>query len=379
MNFRSSLYKLWKTLSEKNLRKHYREHYKIELNHFDSYKHKKKPALIKKEMKILHKYWGCYPFQYIRYGMYKKSCTLSMEEMKDYIPNFFAYYLFFPRYYKDYGVISEDKELTYRVFESYKISQPTLLLQYKNALFYDQHKNIITDEDVDKIIVSSKSEKLFLKPTLGLGGKGIIVFNKKIKFKDYQGNNCDAAYIRKTLKNNENYILQEGIHQHTELNRIYPNAVNTFRIMTKLSNGEAQILFAMLRMGQGGNQLDNASQQGLVCKIDINSGQFGSLGYSGLGRTLNSHPDSNFVFKGYSFPFWKEIREFVLTATQKMETIGFIGWDIAYAVNGPVAIEMNAAAGLEYLQDCHGGVRKSYGIENPKKYWYKSNYVVKDL
>lgn len=376
---RSKLYWIWKKLSERSQRAHYKEHYKVDIEYFENYKDKKSALTMKREMKVLQKYWGCYPFQYIRYGMYKKTCTMSVDEMKDYIPNYFAYYLFFPRFTKCYGIVSDDKELTHRLFDSYGVRQAEMLFQFKHQLFYDHQKNILDDSEVDKLIVDSDAERLFLKPTMGLGGKGIMVFNKKEKFIDKQGNELTADFVRKNLDKSENYLLQEGLKQHDEINKIYPNAVNTFRVKTKMIDGKAEILFAMLRMGQGGNQLDNASLEGLVCKVDIDTGNFDSLGYTGLGRTMKAHTDSNFVFEGYSFPYWNEVKEFVLMAARKIEIIGYIGWDIAYTVNGPVVIEMNAAAGLEFLQDCHGGVRKAYGIENPGKYWFNDNYAIRDL
>lgn len=376
---KKNIYWFWKKLSERKSREHYREHYKAEIEYFENYKDKKLAFTIKREMKALQKYWGCYPFQYIRYGMYKNTCNMTLTEMKEYVPNYFAYYLFFPKKIKCYGIVSEDKELSHRLFDSYRVAQPEMLFQYKQELFYDHEKNNIDDFDVDKIIANSKAVKLFLKPTTGLGGQGIIVFNKKSSFVDKEGTELTANFVRKHLSKKDNYIVQEGLEQHDEINKIYAHSVNTFRVKTRLIDGKAEILFAMLRMGQGGNQLDNASLQGLVCKVDVDTGEFDNLGYTSLGRTMKSHPDSNFVFEGYTFPYWKEVKEFVLIAAQKMETIGYIGWDIAYTVNGPVVIEMNAAAGLEFLQDCHGGVRNAYGIENPKEYWYSDNYAIKDL
>lgn len=365
--------------SERKTRSHYKQHYFKELKYFEAYADKKPASVIKKEMKALQSFWGCYPFQYIRYGMYKKSCKLSVKEMKDYIPNFFAYYLLFPKSFKDYGVVTEDKELTYRVFDSYKIKHPVLLLHYKNKTFYDNRKNIITDAEANDIISKSNANKLFFKPNFGLGGQGIMVFNKKEKFMDDQGESLNANLIHERLKSGGDYILQEGLIQHEELNNIYPNAVNTFRIITKIKNGEAEILYAMLRMGQGGSQLDNGSKEGLVCKVNIDTGQFDDKGHSTFGRVVEMHPDTKFVFRGYCFPYWDEIKKEMLISTKKMDSIQYIGWDVAYTQDGPVIIEMNSGPGLEYLQDCHGGVRKGFDIDNPKTYWYSNRYAIRDL
>lgn len=378
MDIKGRIYWVWKKLSERNVRNHYTQHYKNEIAHFKQYADKKPKFLMRKEMRSLHKYWGCYPFQYIRYGMYKNTCTFSMQEMKDYIPNYFAYYLFFPEYYKKHVIVSDDKELTYRVFESMNIPQPVTLFQFKNQLFYNSKKDIIKDEEVNLAIAESNSKTVFFKPAMGLGGQGIWVFNKDNGiFKDKENNTLSADLIRQKLIISDNYIMQEGIIQHDELNKMYPRAVNTFRIMTKTENGKVKILFAMLRMGQGGNQLDNASLSGLVCKINIKTGEFDELGITSLQRTMTEHPDTKFQFKGYKFPYWDDIMSFITIAAQKVDDLGYIGWDLAYSEDGPLIIEVNAGAGLEYLQDSHGGVREAYEINNPKTYWHHHNFYLK--
>lgn len=379
MELRSKFYCFWKVFSERKSREHYKDLYKAEYEYYNSYKEKKPASVMKREMRALQKYWGCYPFQYIRYGMYKNSCDMSLEEMKNYIPNFFAYYLFFPKFCKDYLIVSEDKMLTHQVFKTLGIKQPRLLLQYKNGLFYDRQKNLMTNNQLEELIKSSTAEKLFLKPTMGLGGKGIIVFNKKERFINEEGDEISAEFILEALDKNENYILQEGIKQHNELNKIYSHSVNTFRVNTKIIDGEPKILFSFLRMGRGGGQLDNASLKGFVCKVDPETGEFASQGTSKLFTKIDKHPDTDFQFEGYTFPYWDEIKDFVLKAAGKLENIGCIGWDVAYSEDGPMIIEINAGAGLQSLQDNHGGVREAFGIDEPKKYWYNNNFAIKDL
>jgi len=377
---RAIVYRLWKILSERKLRKHYSDHYKKEIEHFNQYKDKKPKSIMKREMRTLQKYWGCYPFQYIRYGMYKNTCKMSVQEMKDYIPNYFAYYIYFPKFYKNYLIISDDKELSFKLFEANNIPQPVTLFQYKHQLFYNKTKDIISDNEIDMMIEKNQSKVLFFKPTLGLGGRGIWVFNKKDGvFVDDNNKKLSAELIRKNLKEDDNYLMQEGIIQHEELNKIYPTAVNTFRIMTKTEKGKVKMLFAMLRMGQGGVQLDNASLAGLVCKINIETGEFDELGYTSLQRTMTEHPDTKFLFKGYKFPYWQDVKDIIIKAAQKIDELGFIGWDVAFSETGPQIIEVNAGAGLEYLQDSHGGVREAYEIDDPKKYWFYSNYSLRDI
>lgn len=377
---KGKIYQAWKWLAERKLRNHYKVHYRKELEEFNSATNKKPQSQIRKEMSVLHKYWGCYPFQYIRYGFYRKTCELTLDEMKDYIPNYFAYYLFFPKHYKDYGVLSEDKELTSQLLKAYGLPQPVLVWQYKNGAFYDPSKKEIESKSADQLTSANQARKLFLKPTKGLGGNGIMVFTRTdVGYADEHGNLLHSSFVKSTLDANEDYILQEGLEQHEELNKVYPNAVNTFRVMTEFRDGKAKVLFGMLRMGQGGSQLDNASQTGLVCKIDPETGAFHDLIHQGHGKTTEKHPDTGFSFKGQVFPYWNKVRELAEEAASRFETIGYGGWDIAYTKDGPAIIELNAAPGLEYLQDSHGGVRQAYGILNPKSFWSNSSFAVRDV
>ena len=366
MGFKNRFYWLWKKLSEKNNREHYKGEYKLYFEFFETYSDKKPKLQIKREMKALQKYWGCYPFQYIRYGMYMKTCELNIEQMKDYIPNFFLHYLFFPKYITEYLMISEDKELTHQVLKAMEIPQPKLLLQYKNGKFYSETKSVINDHEASQLIQNSPAEKLFLKPTKGLGGRGIMVFNKKVNYLDKEGNTLSTDYIKSTIKESENYLLQEGLIQHEEFNKIYPNAVNTMRIYTETKKGNSNILYAILRMGNGGKQIDNASQIGYVCAINVENGKLFPYATSKLFVTTLEHPDTGFKFEGYKIPFWDTVKSFVIDIAQRTDNIGYIGWDIAYTINGPAVIEMNAAPGLTSLQDNFGGVREAFGIKDPK-------------
>ncbi|WP_158868834.1 sugar-transfer associated ATP-grasp domain-containing protein [Maribellus comscasis] len=298
--------------------------------------------------------------------------------MKDYIPNFFAYYLFFPKFFTEYLMVSEDKELTYQVLKSMDIRQPNLLFQYKNGRFYSHNKSILSDDEVNDLIKKTKAEKLFMKPTMGLGGKGIMVFNKNKIFTDEEGNQLSAEFIKKTLGKKDNYLVQEGLIQHEEINKIYPKSINTIRAYTEVKNGEAKFLFALLRMGHGGKQIDNASQKGYVCRINPEKGELASYATSRLFEKTDHHPDTNFKFDGYKIPFWDEIKDFVLVAAQKNESIGYVGWDIAYTKDGPSVIEINAAPGLHSLQENFGGVREAFGIKNPKSYWYSTKFIMQD-
>jgi hypothetical protein len=376
--FKEQYYYFWKKLAERQSRKHYSNHYKAEIEKFNNSKNKKPASQISSEKKALARHWGCYPFQYIRYEMYKADCQLTLDEMKAYIPNYFAYYLFFPKFFTSYGILTEDKSLTNSFFKAYNVRQPELLFKFAHNRFLDGENNQLPSQQVDELIKASGAEKLFVKPTFGLGGRGILVFNLAADgYRNSENELLSASFISNQLKN-EHYIVQKGLIQHEEISKIYPKAINTFRIMTKVENGKGEIIYSMLRMGQKGNQIDNASQHGLACAVNKENGKFASQGFTGLREAVTSHPDTGFKFDGYQFPYWDELKQFIVGVAEKFYEIKYLGWDVAFTADGPAIIEINAGAGLEFLQDCYGGVADGFEVGDPGKWWYSKKYFIKD-
>ena len=305
------LYYFIKVNSEKSHRDYYRNYYTKYLDMYMSCEEKKSANTIKNEMRILKKYWNVYPFQYFRYNLYKKDCTLSIEEMKDYIPDFFAYYLLFPKSFKDRNILCEDKKLMHIVNVGLKISQPNTLFFTENNTILSTSLDFINTTKCYNLIQKSNANKIFVKPTFGVGGKGIKVFNKNNNiFLDSSSNTpLDENYISEIAKNN--YIVQEGVNQHMDINKIYPYAINTFRIITEYNQGkEPKIIFSLLRMGCGGMQIDNASSGGIYIKINSESGLLGDEAIADDRKTYIKHPDTLFLFSNYKIPFWNEIIKF---------------------------------------------------------------------
>jgi hypothetical protein len=205
-----------------------------------------------------------------------------------------------------------------------------------------------------------------------------VVFNKEgHHYRNEENNLLDHSFFLNELKN-EKYIVQGGLVQHEAINRIYPHSVNTFRIVTECIRGEARVLYALVRMGSGGQQIDNASSGGLYIKIDPVTGVLGEYAFAFNRLTFKTHPDTGFVFKGAVIEEWGEAKTFALGVARKFREIKYMGWDIAFSKDGPAVIELNNAPGIGIVQDCYGGIRDDLNI-NPKDWWYKSNYTIKNL
>lgn len=375
------LYYFVKVNSERSHRLYYRDYYKNYLNEFEQCKNKKSKKIIKMEMKILQKYWNVYPIHYFRYYFYRAECTLDIEEMKNYIPDYFAYYLLFPKSFKDRNILCEDKKVAHIFNTGLNIPQPKSLLFIDNKKLLSPNLESINEFDFNKIISESTANKIFVKPTFGIGGKGIEVFNKDKINNLFFNDNLKVAlnwdYISRIIQND--YVIQEGVNQHKIMDNIYPYSVNTFRIVTELKNSNVTILFALLRMGCGGMQIDNASSGGIYIKIDSKTGELGKIAIADNRKEYTHHPDTLFKFENYKIPVWNDIIEFAKEIANKYAPIKYIGWDIAYSTNGPILIEGNNGPGIEIIQDHFGGIRKDFNINDPKAYWFSNKYGLKDL
>lgn len=386
---RKRLYYFWKKMSERESRKKSgRVYFKNDLARFQACNETKPAAQQARERKALHRYWGCYPFQYYRFDLYRSDCTLPLEEMKKYVPLFFLNNLFFPLSYKDYSILCADKLLTYALLKAYDVPQPRMLFCYDHRTFYDQHNNPIAAAGVDAIIAASAAQKLFAKTRFGSEGKGIFVFSKSRDsiFTDEVNTPFSHRFFTEDSRAASAqgrdatgfYLVQEGLAQHETMNRIYPLSVNTFRIHTECIAGQARVTHALLRMGQGGKQVDNASSGGLYMKIDPATGILADYAFMTNHTRHYQHPDTGFVFKNTAIAQWDAVKAFALQTAAKFREIRYLGWDVALTQDGVSVIEMNHHPDFGLVQDCYGGARDDLKI-NPKDWWYQSNFTIKNV
>src|SRR5699024_6804641 len=148
-----------------------------------------------------------------------------------------------------------------------------------NGYYCNKDGSIKTKAQIQKILTELDDE-LIIKPDDGQGGKHII-------FKQSSELNLDE------LPENIDFIFQKVVKQHTELNKLYPHSINTFRVMTYINqDGVVEIKFIIIRFGQGGSRIDNASVGGgwIFVRPD---GTVEPTAYDGDGMVIgNRHPDT---------------------------------------------------------------------------------------
>jgi hypothetical protein len=340
------------------------------MERFNKYEDKKPKSQIKREMNICRKFWGCYPMHYYRYNLYRKDKNLSDEQLIDYVPEFFFYYLFLPFYNKrEFRYLISDKNKIEHLFKDHAIPQVDTICKLIDNRIYTTDLVEIVYSIVKRTIDEKNYQKIFVKPRMGEGGHGIYVFNyNNGRYINKDNQEFNEEFLEKIGHSND-YIIQPGVEQVPEIAQIYPFSVNTFRIVTENRDGHVQSLYAILRFGRKGLQVDNSDQGGLFVTVDVESGELGRYATSMVGENFENHPDTNFYFHGHKILNWNEINKFTEDCAKKLTQFSYLAWDIAITKTGPIVIEVNYGFSLDGFQIIFGGLRKKLRINDPYFYW----------
>jgi hypothetical protein len=140
----------------------------------------------------------------------------------------------------------------------------------------------------------------------------------------------------------DGWLIEEYLEQHAAMRALNPDSLNTIRVWTIQQDGVFQVRGAFLRVGRAGSQVDNTSQGGLACPIDIESGRIVSALEVSLRRDEHArHPDTGALLVGTVIPFWPEVVELAAAALSVFPRMVFAGLDVAIGCDGPYVIELN--------------------------------------
>jgi hypothetical protein len=201
----------------------------------------------------------------------------------------------------------------------------------------------------------------FCKPLGGIKGKGVFSF--KIVDRMIVINGLENNYSDFEKRIDGDYILQERIIQHPLMWNIYPNSVNTIRIVTFYNDGNPELFMGALRIGSNGRNVDNLSEGGIAVGIDLGSGKLIENGfYNKIDKPeiIYMHPDTGIKFKDYELPWFQETKELLIKAHHWMYGFHSIGWDVAITPSGPIIIEANDEWGGKIFMWTHKGFNDKF-------------------
>lgn len=188
-----------------------------------------------------------------------------------------------------------------------------------------------------------KNPVFIAKPIDGACGKGV----ERLETKDF----TDTAAVLKYLKDlGDNYIVEELITQHPDVAAIYPESINTVRVVSIHKEGVSHIICAYFRIGNNGKHVDNFNSGGMAAPVDEVTGIVRAPAIDKTKALYEVHPYTGNPIQGFRFPDWEEAMNMVKQAAGKIEGMAYIGWDVAFTPDGPKIVEGNNFPGHDIYQ-----------------------------
>lgn len=233
----------------------------------------------------------------------------------------------------------------------FKVPENLTLILDKKMLPISEHHGIKNISDLLAYVKTTGA--VIIKPVDGLCGIGVHALEAKDGdiLLDYK--KIDPAELEKKILDMHNCIICERVvNQNEYAKSLYPDTLNTIRILTLKDpdNNEVFIAGAVQRIGTSYSYpVDNFHRGGIAAKIDIETGMLGPAAaiFPVSSNTLKwheIHPDTGKKIKGVIVPEWETLKKQVLALADDMSFCRIIGWDVAITENGYMLIEGNNGA-----------------------------------
>ena len=173
--------------------------------------------------------------------------------------------------------------------------------------------------------------RFVVKPCASNKGTGVHLFDAATQADP-------AGYL--TAQHPEGFVAEELIVQDPVMAQLHPASVNTLRIPTYYGPDGVKVLWPCLRMGQGGNFVDNTHAGGVFGAIDLATGRvFAACDES--RHLYETHPDTGLPIVGFQMPRWEEACTMARELARLIPQCRVVAWDLALTADGWVMVEGN--------------------------------------
>ena len=215
----------------------------------------------------------------------------------------------------------------------------------------------VTRAELERRLIAAGG-RYIVKPQDGMYGRGIALLEVRDGRLIARRGHKEWSYNveRETPRNS---LIERAVSQHPFWSALCPTSVNTLRVLTLWTPGDAEPFVAKViqRIGSADTiPTDNWDTGGVASVVDIETGRLGPARAHPFRSRLapgphSQHPDTGTPIEGTMLPSWEHIRETVLAAARSLPMAHYVGWDIAVDDTGaPVFIEGNHNTGVRLLQ-----------------------------
>lgn len=218
------------------------------------------------------------------------------------------------------------------------VKQPVTVVKNMHGLYYMHGDEVSIEQAVDAICGSDGD--LIIKPTVETcNGEGVEQIRTK-----------DADAVSELFKQyGINFIVQEKVKQHPELQQVNPTSLNSMRLYTyRHLDGTYEFLypFAHMRFGGKGAIKDNVSQGGGTCLINAD-GTVDDRVYRFKSMAVSSLKQETGV-ENLAIPNYQGVIDTLIKMHKRLPYFDFVGWDVTVLPSGePLLIEFNLVPSVE--------------------------------
>ena len=207
----------------------------------------------------------------------------------------------------------------------------------------------------DALQLLRQEGSLFMKPLAAGKGKDVFRLEWDAARSCYRidGDEASEEEISDFLTRHDGWFLSGEAKQGAFASSLYPHSGNTIRFIT-LRDPETGLIrpfVAVQRIGTDQTApVDNGSRGGLVCHIDMETGELSEAKCLQRAGTWERHPDTGAQLKGRMVPDWDQLKATMVGLHQKLPFMNFIAWDVLLTDEGPCIIEANTSSGPNIIQ-----------------------------
>ena len=297
----------------------------------------KRVKLTKEQKQEIKKFFKMHYGKNIPYTYHRLFTGFTGEFDVKYIPEM-LYAPYLERFLTDpaYGVVFTNKNTLSIFARGLNVQMPQNIVLCSNDNYYNKDFNKISLSDAERLL--RNAGKMFVKITTNsCGGSGCSIVN----FVDGKDTYTNRS-VGETLSSlGTDFCIQELLVCHDSIRKIYPESVNTFRVITYMLDGEVYHCPIIMRMGLGGGFTDNASAGGIFIAVD-DDGKLHKSAFTEYRKEYTIHPDTNVTFEGQKIEHLDKVIELAHRLQLAIPQVGVVNWDFTINEKGePILIEAN--------------------------------------
>ncbi len=226
-----------------------------------------------------------------------------------------------------------DKNISHLLFPN--VQQPRIIVKNMNGYFYADHTPISKEE---ALALCQNLNNTIIKPSMSTRGQGVQLLETHNGITNINHKTIEQVFA----DYKQDFLIQEKIKQHPDLDALNPTSANTIRLLTYRNGMDIIVLYTVIRIGKMNQVIDNESAGGISARIN-NDGTLAKYAYGAPGDDMVTHTDTGIELLGYPIPSYHKVVETAQQLHYKLPYFDMAAWDFAVDLNGePVFVEWNA-------------------------------------